>query len=193
MNAGKLTREETVQARQFLAFPTGVEVHLGLFIPALESQGSQEQQDFWLPRARSLQIKGAYAQTELAHGTFVRGLETTATYDEATQEFVVHSPQDSSTKWWPGGVLHLSFVFTQIYMTEPLSGLCISRRSLALPGNGKLPSSVVDQGSASCRSREDSQSRHPCGTALRQGQGGSFPAAAPGRREQASAQTLSHA
>lgn len=27
------------------------------------------------------QIIGTYAQTELGHGTFVRGLETTATYD----------------------------------------------------------------------------------------------------------------
>ncbi len=26
-------------------------------------------------------IIGTYAQTELGHGTFVRGLETTATYD----------------------------------------------------------------------------------------------------------------
>jgi acyl-CoA oxidase len=28
-----------------------------------------------------VQIIGTYAQTELGHGTFVRGLETTATYD----------------------------------------------------------------------------------------------------------------
>lgn len=32
-----------------------------------------------------LQIIGTYAQTELGHGTFVRGLETTATYDAQTQ------------------------------------------------------------------------------------------------------------
>jgi hypothetical protein len=31
------------------------------------------------------QIIGTYAQTELGHGTFVRGLETTATYDAQTQ------------------------------------------------------------------------------------------------------------
>jgi acyl-CoA oxidase len=32
-----------------------------------------------------LQIIGTYAQTELGHGTFVRGLETTATYDAQQQ------------------------------------------------------------------------------------------------------------
>lgn len=36
-------------------------------------------------------------------GTHLRGLETTATYDPATQEFVLNSPTVSSIKWWPGG------------------------------------------------------------------------------------------
>lgn len=31
-------------------------------------------------------------------------LETTATYDKKTQEFVMHSPTLTSTKWWPGGL-----------------------------------------------------------------------------------------
>lgn len=51
-------------------------------------------------------ILGTYAQTEMGHGSNVRGLETTATYDPDTQEFVVHSPTLSATKWWPA---HLGF------------------------------------------------------------------------------------
>ncbi|KAJ7078539.1 acyl-CoA dehydrogenase/oxidase, partial [Mycena crocata] len=47
---------------------------------------------------------GSYCQTELGHGTFLRGLETTATFDHATDEFIVHSPTISSTKYWPGGL-----------------------------------------------------------------------------------------
>lgn len=39
----------------------------------------------------------------LSTGTHLRGLETTATYDPATQEFVLNSPTVSSIKWWPGG------------------------------------------------------------------------------------------
>ena len=50
------------------------------------------------------QISGTYAQTELGHGTFVRGLQTVAVYDEASRQFVVHSPSLESTKWWPGGL-----------------------------------------------------------------------------------------
>jgi acyl-CoA oxidase len=54
--------------------------------------------------ARDFRIIGTYAQTELGHGTYVRGLETTATYDKKTQEFVLNSPTLTSTKWWPGGL-----------------------------------------------------------------------------------------
>ena len=32
----------------------------------------------------------------------MRGLETTATFDEKTQEFVMHTPTLTATKWWPG-------------------------------------------------------------------------------------------
>lgn len=44
-----------------------------------------------------------FVQTELGHGTFIRGLETTCTYDPSTEEFVLNSPTLTSYKWWPGG------------------------------------------------------------------------------------------
>ena len=47
-------------------------------------------------------IFGTYIQTELGHGTFVRGLETTATYEKTTQEFIIDSPTLTSIKYWPG-------------------------------------------------------------------------------------------
>ena len=54
--------------------------------------------------ARNMNILGCYAQTEIGHGSNVQGLETTATFDKATDEFVVHSPTLTSTKFWPGGM-----------------------------------------------------------------------------------------
>lgn len=62
-----------------------------------------DQQSKWLGRAWSLEIIGTYAQTELGHGTFIRGLETTSTYDPKTQEFVLNTPTLTAHKWWPGG------------------------------------------------------------------------------------------
>ena len=73
--------------------------------PALLGHASEEQLDRWLPDAIELKIIGTYAQTELGHGTFIRGLETRATYDAERQEFILESPSLKSIKWWPGGEL----------------------------------------------------------------------------------------
>jgi acyl-CoA oxidase len=73
-------------------------VHFDMFIPALKSMGTPDQQTEWVSRAYNCQIIGAYAQTELGHGTFIRGLETTATYDPKTKEFVINSPSITAYK-----------------------------------------------------------------------------------------------
>lgn len=49
-------------------------------------------------------IFGCYLQTELGHGTNVSRLETTATFIPATQEFEIHSPTITSSKWWIGAL-----------------------------------------------------------------------------------------
>ncbi|KAE9125391.1 Peroxisomal acyl-coenzyme A oxidase 1 [Phytophthora fragariae] len=81
-----------------------IQVHRSMFIPTLENQADDEQQAHWLPLATSYRILGAYAQTELGHGSNVQGLETTAVYDKNSQEFVINSPTLTSRKWWPGGL-----------------------------------------------------------------------------------------
>lgn len=43
-------------------------LHEVMFIPALVSQASKEQQEKWLGRARRREIIGCYAQTEMGHG-----------------------------------------------------------------------------------------------------------------------------
>lgn len=63
-----------------------------MFVPTLRNFGTPEQVAEWGDKAWNCNITGSYAQTELGHGTFVRGLETTATYDPQTKEFVIHSP-----------------------------------------------------------------------------------------------------
>ncbi|XP_028828049.1 peroxisomal acyl-coenzyme A oxidase 1-like [Denticeps clupeoides] len=81
-----------------------LDLHLGMFLPTLLNQATPEQQERFLMPAWNLEIIGTYAQTEIGHGTHLRGLETTATYDPATQEFVLNSPTVTSIKWWPGGL-----------------------------------------------------------------------------------------
>uniref|UniRef100_H3C704 Acyl-CoA oxidase 1, palmitoyl n=1 Tax=Tetraodon nigroviridis TaxID=99883 RepID=H3C704_TETNG len=79
-------------------------LHFVMFLPTLYSQCDPRQSREWIPLAESFQVVGTYAQTEMGHGTHLRGLETTATFDPSTQEFVLHSPTISSIKWWPGGL-----------------------------------------------------------------------------------------
>ncbi|KAI5632452.1 acyl-CoA oxidase domain-containing protein [Phthorimaea operculella] len=81
-------------------------LHFAMFIPTIIGQADEKQKEYWLKRAINMEIIGTYAQTELGHGTFIRGLETSATYDPKTEEFVLHSPTLTSYKWWPGNLGH---------------------------------------------------------------------------------------
>lgn len=99
-----LTFEESTKFRTYIDQPAFTDLHWGMFIPAIKGQGTDEQHKKWLPLAQKMQIIGCYAQTELGHGSNVQGLETTATFDPKTDEFVVHSPTLTSSKWWPGGL-----------------------------------------------------------------------------------------
>uniref|UniRef100_A0A8C9XLF8 Acyl-coenzyme A oxidase n=1 Tax=Sander lucioperca TaxID=283035 RepID=A0A8C9XLF8_SANLU len=101
-------------------------LHFVMFLPTLYSQCDPQQSKKWLPLAESFQAMGTYAQTEMGHGTHLRGLETTATYDPATQEFVLNSPTISSIKWWPGGLGKTSnhaIVLAQLYTQGNCHGL----------------------------------------------------------------------
>ncbi|KAL9595399.1 MAG: hypothetical protein Q9219_006474 [cf. Caloplaca sp. 3 TL-2023] len=75
-----------------------------MFGPTLKLQTTPEQRAYWMPLVESGKIVGTYCQTELGHGTFLRGLETTATFDPQTDEFVIHSPTVTSTKYWPSAL-----------------------------------------------------------------------------------------
>ncbi|XP_076456618.1 peroxisomal acyl-coenzyme A oxidase 1-like [Babylonia areolata] len=84
--------------------PGPYNLHNSMFTDSIERLASDEQKAKWLPLAKSFRLVGTYAQTELGHGSFLRGLETTATYDPRTQEFIINSPTITSTKYWPGGL-----------------------------------------------------------------------------------------
>jgi acyl-CoA oxidase len=75
-----------------------------MFATTVREQASEAQLREWWPRIASYEVLGCYAQTELGHGSNVRGLECQARYDSRTREFVVHSPTLTASKWWNGSM-----------------------------------------------------------------------------------------
>ena len=73
-----------------------------MFMTTVQNMANEEQKARWMPRIQNCDIMGCYAQTELGHGSNVQAIETTATLDMKTDEFVIHSPTKTSTKFWPG-------------------------------------------------------------------------------------------
>ncbi|HEX7352304.1 acyl-CoA dehydrogenase [Brachybacterium sp.] len=82
--------EELVVADPSLQIKAGVQ--WGLYTSAIIQLGNEEQQRAWVPDAMDLTTPGAFAMTEIGHGSDVQSLATTATYDAATQEWVIHTP-----------------------------------------------------------------------------------------------------
>ena len=77
-------------------------VQFGLFGGSVLQLGTRPHHEKYLPGIASLELPGCYAMTETGHGSNVRDLETTATYDPAARELVVHSPDEASGKDWIG-------------------------------------------------------------------------------------------
>lgn len=90
------------------AFYTRFGVHVGLFLGAFQGQATQSQLQYWINKGAITMngITGCFAMTELGHGSNVAALETTATFDESTDEFIIHTPTLTATKWWIGGAAH---------------------------------------------------------------------------------------
>ena len=77
-------------------------VHFTMFPNTVREQGNEEQRAYWLPKIEAGEVVGCYAQTELGHGSNVRGLECQARWDPKTREFELHSPTLTASKWWNG-------------------------------------------------------------------------------------------
>lgn len=91
------------------SFHTRLGVHLGLFLGCVRGNGTPEQMQYWLLTKEAAYVKhiyGCFGMTELAHGSNVAGLQTTATYDEENEQFIVNTPNLGATKWWIGGAAH---------------------------------------------------------------------------------------
>ena len=141
--AGVLAAFETV-AFHDLSLLVKYGVHFGLFGGSVLQLGTEQHHRLYLPAIASLELPGCFAMTETGHGSNVYDIETTATYDQATEEFIIHTPNDAARKDYIGNAAchgRLATVFAQLQIGEENYGV----HALLVPirdENGNIKSGV---------------------------------------------------
>jgi acyl-CoA oxidase len=77
-------------------------VQFGLWGMSVQSLGTEKHYSKYLKDIGSLKLPGCFAMTETHHGSNVKGLETTATYNHNNQTFTIHTPNKNAQKEYIG-------------------------------------------------------------------------------------------
>lgn len=86
---------------------TAAAIRIGLsikiFTGVMQTVGSERHKKF-IKQVADGEICGCFCLTEVGHGTNVKGMKTTATYDKNTKQFILHSPDFEAAKCWAGAL-----------------------------------------------------------------------------------------
>ncbi len=96
-------------------------VQFGLWGGSVYFLGTEKHHEKYLEDTAAMRLPGCFAMSELGHGSNVRDVETTATYDAETGEFVIHTPSESARKEWIGNAARdgrMATVFAQLEAGE---------------------------------------------------------------------------
>ena len=117
---GYFTVMETLSYRD-LSMVIKFGVQFGLWGMSVYSLGTKKHHDKYLRDIGSLKLPGCFAMTETNHGSNVRGIETTATYNHKDQTFTIHTPHEKARKEYIGNAaLHgrMATVFAKLIIDE---------------------------------------------------------------------------
>mmetsp|Transcript_28352 Transcript_28352/g.50648 ORF Transcript_28352/g.50648 Transcript_28352/m.50648 type:complete len:644 (-) Transcript_28352:428-2359(-) len=105
---------------------TKMTVQFNLFGGTVLKLGTQRHHDMLLAGIDSLEDIGCFALTELGFGNNAVEMQTTATFDKATDEFVIHTPTTLAQKYWiTNGAVHAKWavVFAQLLIGSVNHGI----------------------------------------------------------------------
>ena len=77
-------------------------VQFGLFGMSVYFLGTKTHHQKYLRPIGSLELPGCFAMTETGHGSNVKGIETTATYNHSNKSFTIHTPTIRAQKEFIG-------------------------------------------------------------------------------------------
>ncbi|MCW2768549.1 MAG: acyl-CoA oxidase domain protein [Nocardioides sp.] len=103
-----------------------VGVQFGLFGGAILQLGTKPHHDAYLADLITGRLMGCFAMTETGHGSNVQALGTVATYDVATQEFVVTTTREDARKDYIGNAAkhaEVAVVFAQLEVAGRSEGV----------------------------------------------------------------------
>ena len=125
-------------------------VQHGLFGGAIVNLGTTYHHETFLPDAITVKLPGAFAMTELGHGSDVQSLETTITYLPETDELEVNSPTSTATKAYLGNAGRdgrMAAVFGQLYVDGEHHGVHVVLVAIRDEDGNDLPGVTTgDQG-----------------------------------------------
>jgi acyl-CoA oxidase len=101
-------------------------VQFGLFGGSVLQLGTEPHHRKYLEAIGKLELSGCFAMTETGHGSNVRDIETTATYDPAAGEFVIDTPVPGARKDYIGNAAlhgHVATVFAQLQVGDEQHGV----------------------------------------------------------------------
>jgi acyl-CoA oxidase len=96
-------------------------VQFGLWGMSVQSLGTEKHYARYLKDIGSLKIPGCFAMTETHHGSNVKGLETTATYNHSNQTFTIHTPNKNAQKEYIGNAAvhgQMATVFAKLIIDD---------------------------------------------------------------------------
>lgn len=77
-------------------------VQFGLWGMSILSLGTEKHYKKYLQAIGKMELIGCFAMTETHHGSNVKGIQTTATYDHKTRSFTIHTPEKYARKEYIG-------------------------------------------------------------------------------------------